>query len=65
MSQPPAGNYIIYNRVLSPTGQKLAITFQGENQDATVEAFESFGDQNNQAVRHPSLLISLYPPCHD
>ena len=52
MSRPSAGNYIIYNRVLSPTGQKLAITFHGDNQFATVEPF---GNNNNQIVRNPSL----------
>jgi hypothetical protein len=57
MSRPTAGNYIIYNRVLSPTGQKLAITFQGENQFATVE---SFGHVKNQIVRNPSPLMSLH-----
>jgi len=53
MPRPPAGTYIIYNRVLSPTGQKLAITFQGDDQFATVEPFER---RNNQVVRNPPLL---------
>lgn len=33
----PAGTYIIYNRVLSPAGEKLAISFNGNNQLATVK----------------------------
>jgi CCL2 lectin-like len=37
MSKPAAGNYVIYNRVLSPTGDKLAITFNGQNANATVQ----------------------------
>ncbi|KAF9795706.1 hypothetical protein IEO21_11077 [Rhodonia placenta] len=36
MSRPSAGTYIIYNRVLSPTGEKLAFTFTGQNKTQTV-----------------------------
>ena len=52
MSRPSAGNYIIYSRVFSPTGQKLAITFHGNDQYATVEPF---GNNPNQVVRNPFL----------
>ncbi|KAF9554207.1 hypothetical protein CPC08DRAFT_766895 [Agrocybe pediades] len=31
MSRPSPGSYVIYNRVLSPNGEKLAITFNGQN----------------------------------
>ena len=59
MSRPSAGNYIIYNRVLSPTGEKLAITFHGENQFVTVEPVTS---DNNQVVRNPSPYSAyVYP----
>ncbi len=61
MSRPSAGNYIIYNRVLSPSGQKLAITFHGDGQFATVEPF---GNNKNQVVRNTSHLLSLHLLCH-
>ena len=59
MSRPSAGNYQIYNRVLSPTGEKLAITFHGENEFATVEPFED-DDTFNKIVRSPAPLLSLH-----
>ena len=61
MSRPSAGNYIIYNRVLSQTGQKLAITYHGDNQYPTVEPF---GNNRNQVVRITSHLLSLHLLCH-
>ena len=61
MSRPSAGNYIIYNRVLSQTGQKLAITFNGDNQYPTVEPF---GNSKHQVVRNTSHLFSPYLLCH-
>lgn len=38
MSRPAAGRYVIYNRVLSPTGQKLAISYRNDGPGATVTA---------------------------
>ena len=38
MSKPAAGTYVIVNRVLSPKGEKLAITFNGQGHAATVTA---------------------------
>ena len=62
MSRPSAGNYVIYSRRLSPSGQKLVMTFNGENQYATLEPFTS--QNNNQVVRDPSPLLILYLLCH-
>jgi len=36
MSRPAQGTYIIYNRVLSASGEILAITFNGVNNTLTV-----------------------------
>jgi hypothetical protein len=36
MSKPAAGTYYIVNRVTSPTGEDLAITFNGQGNVATV-----------------------------
>ncbi|KZP02658.1 hypothetical protein FIBSPDRAFT_969741 [Athelia psychrophila] len=45
----PTGTYVIYNRVLSPLGEKLAITFNGSNQGATVKALAN-GDASQQWI---------------
>ena len=37
MSPFPDGDYILYSRALSHTGQKLTITFNGDGKYATVE----------------------------
>jgi len=36
MSRPAEGNYVIYNRVLNASGDKLAITFNGPDNTLTV-----------------------------
>jgi hypothetical protein len=43
------------NRVLSPTGEKLAITFHGENQFATVEPLQ----YNNGKIKLYVVLPTL------
>ena len=61
MSRPAPGNYIIYSRILSSSGRKLAMTFKGENQFATVEDFAD--QENKQIVRDFSPLLVLYLLC--
>ena len=34
---PPAGTYNIISRIMSPTGQQLAVTFNGEGAAVTLE----------------------------
>ena len=65
MSRPPAGNYIIYSRVLGPSGQKLAITDHGdgENQFSLVEPFGD-DDTFNRVVRNPAPLLGLHFLCY-
>ena len=59
MSRPSAGNYHIYNRLLSTAGERLAITFHGENQFVTIEPFAE--DNNDQVFCNPSLYsVCLY-----
>ncbi|CAE6401441.1 unnamed protein product [Rhizoctonia solani] len=41
MFQLDAGVYIIYNRVLSPTGQRLAMTFNGTGEPITVAPLDT------------------------
>ena len=50
----PSGDYVIYNRVLGHTGSKLAITFNGVNQYATVQPLGSSASQNQ--------IVSGIPP---
>lgn len=45
MSRPPAGNYVIYNRVLSTSGEKLALTFNGQSQTVTVKPLDKNASQ--------------------
>lgn len=57
MSFPVDGQYVISNSVRSLTGEKLAITFQGAGQPATVENFVS--GNTFQIVCSPPSLPSL------
>lgn len=53
MSKPSAGNYAIYSRVLSPTGEKLALHFNGSNQTVTVKPLDK---SDAQIVRVAGLM---------
>ncbi|KDQ26460.1 hypothetical protein PLEOSDRAFT_1043947 [Pleurotus ostreatus PC15] len=44
-AMPNPGTYYIVNRVLSPAGQKLALTFNGERNTVTVTPLSSFHSQ--------------------
>lgn len=52
----PIGTYIIYNRVLSPAGEKLAITFNGNNRGVTVKTL-SDGDTSQQVFFHNIIRL--------
>jgi len=60
MSKPSEGTYVIANRVLSPSGQELAITFNGENHATTLTP-----KANSPAQRVCSLLYFIIPHLHD
>jgi len=62
MSKPSDGSYTIYNRVLSPTGAKLAITYGGHlNESLTVSPLTR---SSGQVVCAFNLVIILYIDCH-
>ena len=63
MSRPSPGLYIIYSRVLGPSGQKLAITDHGENQFSLVEPFGD-DDTFDRVVRNPAPLLCLHLLCY-
>jgi hypothetical protein len=58
MSKPSAGDYVIYNRVLSPTGEKLALSFNGQNQTVTVKPLDK-GDGQIVSISSASILYPL------
>jgi len=60
MSKPSEGTYVIANRILSPSGQELAITFNGENHATTLTP-----KANSPAQRVCSLLYFIIPHLHD
>jgi len=45
MSKPTPSNYYIINRVLSPTGDKLAITSNGQEKTVTLTALTNLASQ--------------------
>ncbi|KAK6514437.1 hypothetical protein TWF506_008830 [Arthrobotrys conoides] len=45
MSKLAPGDYVIYNRVLSCSGQKLAVTFNGKDKPATVTPLTHSSEQ--------------------
>lgn len=57
MSRPAPGSYIIYNRALSPSGEKLAITFVGQGNTLTVTPKTN---STTQIVRCVSSVFSNY-----
>jgi hypothetical protein len=59
MSRPSPQNYYIVNRVLDPNGKKLAITFNGSGQPATVTPLNN---SSNQQVSPNRRTFSL-PLC--
>ena len=50
------GDYVIYNRVLDPNGQKLAITFQGNGEYATLEPLTY---SSEQTVSPPRMALEV------
>ncbi|KIO22026.1 hypothetical protein M407DRAFT_10106 [Tulasnella calospora MUT 4182] len=49
MSKPQDGTYYIINRVESPIGERLCLTFTGENQRPTWQ-ITTFSDGNTQSI---------------
>ena len=64
MSRPSAGNYIIYSRVLSPTGDKLAFKAHDIDEFVTVEPSPSYDDTFEIIVRNTVPLLSLHLLCY-
>ena len=63
MSKPKAGTYYIVNRVNSPIGEKLAITYNGEGKAATVTPLTNADSQKVKIMSLPNfrrILPRLY-----
>jgi hypothetical protein len=58
MSKPPSGIYAIYNRVLSPAGEKLALNFNGQSQTVTVKPLDRSDAQIVSIFRLMNILYS-------
>ena len=61
MSKPSAGRYVIYHRVLSPSGEKLAITFNGQSNYATVTPLTNSNSQIWNVRDYNSTTQSVSP----
>ena len=64
MSRPSAGTYVIYNRVLSPTGDKLAFKAHDIDEFVTVESSAYADDSFEIMVRNTVPLLSLHLFCY-
>jgi hypothetical protein len=64
-ARPEPGTYVIYNRVLSVNGEKLAMTFNGDQQSITVTKLDSWNTKQRVStsglVTHLSELIFTTP----
>ncbi len=54
---PPAGTYNIISRILSPTGQQLAVTFNGEGAAITLQPLATTDLAQIVSIQ---LLVLLY-----
>jgi len=61
MSKPADGTYVIVNRVLSPNDEKLAITFNGEGNTATVTPLSSSPSQRWIVKNYDAKTQSVTP----
>ncbi|KAG9119626.1 hypothetical protein FRC07_005280 [Ceratobasidium sp. 392] len=62
MSTPPGpGTYQIYSRVLSPSGEQLALTFNGSEQPITVTALESYNPAQIWVIQNHNELQFVIP----
>lgn len=58
-SRPAPGTYYLVDRVLSPKGEKLAITFNGVDKDATAMQFSGSTKQQVNIGIHYAIQSSL------
>jgi hypothetical protein len=61
MSKPADGNYYIIQRVLSPTGDKLAVTSNGQGQSVTLTPLANSASQQWNITRYNTDCQSIYP----
>lgn len=57
----PAGTYYIINRVLSPTGDKLALTFEGQGSAAQVTPLANAANQQVCRITTSSSPSLIFP----
>ncbi|KAG8913683.1 hypothetical protein FRC01_004430 [Tulasnella sp. 417] len=60
MSKIPDGTYYIVNRILSPKGERLAITFNGDNKVATLTALTNAESQKWKIETYPGKPETQY-----